>query len=371
MNLSKSVDFLLENAGDVIKYRLHKEILRDISPSAEETLLAKVMMTPYYKLVESYAKPNGYIGVGMHSADRFQQTRLEDGEAAARLLSYYAIPKENPLLLNFVAAMRNDEVLEREFMFYPPAFDQFKYRYDGLHSGTSMMVTVYAMQAMLGWGDDEYVKPFRDISLEAFRNILKADSIKDIAVYNEKLQKRFKTSYYIEQDTAVPCAYHLAALAYTKSWRTPENVDMMAAAINHICGAKLMEGVNGVPVKFHGKYGGSLWLLIYPLKPFDINTIDGVMYRRILSEIAMLGVGTKAEVIRTSAENLKEALSDDGILRWNFTSPYQKQQFRAQKWPTAYCDMWLEDDHKKKNALECDLTFWAVQLLNILSEAEF
>lgn len=31
MDLSKSVDFLLENAGDVIKYRLHKEILKDLS----------------------------------------------------------------------------------------------------------------------------------------------------------------------------------------------------------------------------------------------------------------------------------------------------------------------------------------------------
>ena len=31
MNLSKSIDFLLENAGAVIQYRLHKEILKDLS----------------------------------------------------------------------------------------------------------------------------------------------------------------------------------------------------------------------------------------------------------------------------------------------------------------------------------------------------
>lgn len=341
---SKSIDFLLENAGPVIQYRLHKEILKDLSKTEEENLLEKVMQTPYYKLVEGYAKPNGYIGVGMHSADRFQQTRLQDGEAAARLLSYYAIPKDNPLVKNFVAAMRNDGILEREFMFYPPAFEQFKTRYDGLKSGTSLMVTVYAMQAMLGCGDDEYLAPFRDISLEAFNSILKADSIKDIALYNEKLQKRFKTSYYIEQDTYVPCAYHLATLAYTTKWRTEENVDMMAKAVNHICNANLMNGVNGIPVKANGRYGGSLWLLLYPFKPFDINTIEGVMYRRVLSEIAMLGVGTKADVIRRSVENLENALSGDGILRWKFASAYQKQQFRARKWPTAYCDVWLEED---------------------------
>lgn len=92
------------------------------------------------------------------------------------------------------------------------------------------------------------------------------------------------------------------------------------------------------------------------------------MYRRVLTEIAMLGIGEKTDVLRKSVENLEKSLSDDGILRWNFTSAYQKQQFHAQKWPTAYSDVWLEDDHKKKNALECDLTFWAVQLLYILGK---
>ena len=38
MDLSRSIDFLLENAGDVIQYRLHKEILCDINKTEEEIL---------------------------------------------------------------------------------------------------------------------------------------------------------------------------------------------------------------------------------------------------------------------------------------------------------------------------------------------
>jgi len=34
-------------------------------------------------------------------------------------------------------------------------------------------------------------------------------------------------------------------------------------------------------------------------------------------------------------------------------------------WPTAYYDVWLETDHKRKNSLWCDLTFWAVQFLSL------
>lgn len=371
MNIAKSIDFLLENGCDVVKYRLHKEILKDVIKSEEENLLEKVKQTPYYKFVESYVKPNGYIGIGMHSADRFMETLLQDGEAAARLLSYYAIPKTEPIIANYIAAMRNEEILRQEFTFYPPAFEQFETRFNGLKNGTSLMVLVYTMQAMLGYGDDDYVKPFRNISFAAFKSILAANSIKDIAKYNEKLIKRYKTPYYVEQDTYVPCAYHLSTLAYTNSWRTEENINLIARAINHICNSNLMAGANGLLAKYGSRYGGSLWMLLYPLLPFKIDTIQGVMYRRVLTEIAMLGVGNKVDIIRESVTNIKEALKADGILRWDFTSAYQQRQFKAQKWPTAYCDVWLETDHKKENALWCDLTFWAVQLLYLLGEAEF
>ena len=66
MNYTKSIDFLLENGGDVLQYRLHTEIRNDASETERENLLERVMQTPFYKLVESYVKPNGYIGIVMH-----------------------------------------------------------------------------------------------------------------------------------------------------------------------------------------------------------------------------------------------------------------------------------------------------------------
>ncbi|MCL6459591.1 MAG: hypothetical protein K6T85_16455 [Gorillibacterium sp.] len=62
MKLSKSIDFLLENAGSVIQYRLHKEILRDVNEVQEEKLLEMVYQTPLFKLLATYVKPDGYIG---------------------------------------------------------------------------------------------------------------------------------------------------------------------------------------------------------------------------------------------------------------------------------------------------------------------
>lgn len=113
---SKSIDFLLENAGPVIQYRLHKDILKDLSESEEENLLGQIYELPLFELLSTYVKPNGYIGSGMHSWDNWRgtvlhETPLQDGECAARLLSYYRIPKEHPFVQGFLSAMRNEETL--------------------------------------------------------------------------------------------------------------------------------------------------------------------------------------------------------------------------------------------------------------------
>ena len=50
MNLTKSIDFLLENAGPVIQYRLRKEILHDLDKTEEENLLEQIYPVSYTHL---------------------------------------------------------------------------------------------------------------------------------------------------------------------------------------------------------------------------------------------------------------------------------------------------------------------------------
>lgn len=64
MNLTKSIDFLLENAGPVIQYRLRKEILHDLDKTEEENLLEQIYQTPHFKLLQTYVKADGYIETG-------------------------------------------------------------------------------------------------------------------------------------------------------------------------------------------------------------------------------------------------------------------------------------------------------------------
>lgn len=365
MNLSKSIDFLLENAGDVIQYRLHKEILKDLSENEENNLLDKVKQMPNYKLLESYVKPNGYIGIGMHSWDKFKATPLQDGETAARLLSYYAIPKDSSIIKNYISALRSDKVLEEEFSYYNPEKVRFRDRYKGINNGGGLMVLIYTMQALLGYGDDDEVKPFVDLCYDTFQSMLTITSLEDITIFNSESKKKYNYPY-IEEDVSLPCSYHLATLSRTNSWRNNQSVNIIADVINHI--NSIMKDENNVHIKMGSNYYVPLWAFVTPLKAFERNSHHTAL-RRTLTEIAMLGVGDRVDIIKQSIANVEEALSEDGILRYQFDSSYQKKKFLdSMRYPLPYNEIGLEADYKKEVSIWCDLTFWAVQFLSILGQ---
>lgn len=368
MNISKSIDFLLENAGDVIQYRLHKEILKDISKTEEETLLEKVMQTPYYKLVESYAKPNGYIGIGMHSWDKFKETPLQDGEASARLLSNYAIPKESEIIKNYIFALRDVDVLKEEFLYYKPEIARFENRFLGIRNGGGLMVLIYTMQALLGYGDDEVVKSFIETSYNAFESILNINELSDITKLNANSKKKYNYPY-IEEDVYFPCQYHLETLASTYLWRIEKSVDTIIRAINHH--DKIMKTDNNMHIKIKNNYYGPLWAYVRPFEPFTINEPAYVALRKTITALAKVG-GSKINVVKKSVDVIKELLQTDGILHVEFETPYKKKYFKANMaYPGPYSEIALEANHKTDTQLWCELTFWAVQLLHILGEAKF
>lgn len=364
---AKSIDFLLEHAGPVIQYRLRKEILQDLTPAEEARLLEQIYQLSPFVLLQSYVKPDGYIGSGMHSWDNWRgqvlhETPLQDGESAARLLSYYRIPKEHPTVAGFVAAMRDEEILRREFSYIPPEIPRYENRFVGLNNGNCLQALLYTMQAMLGYGDDyEDLRDFQRICLKGFERVAQARSLEELTKYDAHARRKYNYPY-IEAEDYFPDAYTLATLAYTKSWRTKENVRMMAGALNHI--NAIMQPDNNMHVRICGKYMAPCFAMVRPVRAFRPDLIDTITYRRILSEIAMLGVGQQAHVIRESVANVEEAIDGEGILRMDFNAPHNKRYSpKYIEYPSPYGDVRLEADYRQKNALLCDLTFWAVEFL--------
>jgi hypothetical protein len=214
------------------------------------------------------------------------------------------------------------------------------------------------MQALLGYGDDPEVDEFRKISFEAFNNLLSLNALSDVT---KTRQSKSTYNYpYIDENTYFPCSYNLTTLAHTNKWRTAERVQTMADALNHL--NSIMCDDNVMHVKINGKYYAPLGALNRPLRAFRADLIDTILYRRVLTEIAMLGVGERVGIIRESVFNLLNALGEDGILR---LPELAKRMKKYVDYPTAYVDVRLEPDYKRKYAAECDLTFWAVQFLTL------
>ena len=365
---SKSIDFLLDKAGPVIQYRLRKELLHSITESEEKALLEKIYCLPLMELLKTYVKPCGYIGSGMHSWDNWRgqvlhSTPMQDGERAARLLSYYRIPRTDPLVRNFMAVLRDEKALEKEFSYIPPEVTRYANRFRGINSGNSLMAIIYVAEALMGFGDDySDLRDFQQISLKGFRRAAEISSLEDITSFNPNLKKKYNYPV-MDENEYFPDTYTLAMLAYTDSWRSEENVRMLASSFNHI--NEIMKPDAEMHIRVDGRCYGPAFAFIRPVRAFSPDLIDTIVYRRILTEIAMLGVGKSVGVISSSVESVKNAIDNDGILRMNFSASHNKRYSPLSiVYPDLYTDIRLEADYKDRNALLCDLTYWALEFLS-------
>ena len=169
----------------------------------------------------------------------------------------------------------------------------------------------------------------------------------------------------------------MAILAYTKNWRTPENIRMVTGTLNHFGKiAKSGNWIGGVGRKMNDnrfKCTSCAWCA--PFRAFHPEIIEVLMYRRPLTELAMLGIGNSVDVLAESAVNILHSLDDNGILRLRFDLPHNKKcSPRFLEYPTKYVDTRLEQYYKSRQTepvgLLCDLTFWAVQFLTLVEKEE-
>lgn len=82
--MDRSIAFLTENAGPVIRLRVHRDLLGDLTFAKDTLLQAEIDQLPLVKPLKTYVRPSGYIGTGMHSWDNWRgqelhHTPLEDG----------------------------------------------------------------------------------------------------------------------------------------------------------------------------------------------------------------------------------------------------------------------------------------------------
>jgi len=128
MNINKVCDFLLQNAGPSITYRIKKDIIGDISLDEEQALQRKILQEKDMKYIFENKQSDGWLGTCFHSRIRGAKN-FDVCETALRFIAEKGVKLDHPI---FSGAM--NAYLTRDK--FDPIYDGFG-NLDDDYKGTS------------------------------------------------------------------------------------------------------------------------------------------------------------------------------------------------------------------------------------------
>jgi len=204
---------LLVNACPSIRYRVREEILGEPVTGLEALRLREEILSDrLVKEVLGWRKPDGWLGEEIHH---------EKGpETGIRILM------EKGLRNHPVVAQALDALTSRGDSFDDGCLSKVGRALDMHHLGGSRMIlaTVFAYA---GVEDVPIVREQIDEALYGFRFLEEVDGLEDVA-------RPHKKWLVFREGARWPSLYHLRLLAYTRSWRTGENIKMLAEAVTKL-----------------------------------------------------------------------------------------------------------------------------------------
>lgn len=187
-----------------------------------------------------------------------------------------------------------------------------------------------------------------------------ADSLADITCFDPHAERRYNCPY-IDENVYLPNACTLEMPAYTRAWRSDANRRLPAEAINRM--DEMPEDGNCIQIRIRGKYMAPGWAPVGPFRLFRADCIETIMCRRPSLRCRAWAVRRTSCV---PAENIREAMDADGILRLDFRRLRNKRYSpESIEYPGACVDVRPEADYADETALLCDMTFWVMEFLHL------
>ncbi len=210
--MNEATEQLMNEGCPAIVYRVKKEIKREELNKQEELYYQTLIYSePKVQMVLSWQRPDGYFGTRLHTAPA--RSKMWTHEGCLRYLLEMGLTPENEEInkaLDVMACPGWGKECEKS-----RAADVFKYE----------MIRA-SLYAQAGYNNSEFVSKWVDDALTGFRNIAEAEHYKDLVYEGKNHKLIFHEGKYI------PVIYHLRILAFTESWRTKENMEMLRMAYN-------------------------------------------------------------------------------------------------------------------------------------------
>ncbi|MDK2952489.1 MAG: hypothetical protein PWQ77_2154 [Kosmotogales bacterium] len=334
------IKVLTKNACATIRLRFRKEILEE-NPDINE-YLGEILDDKRIKYVFTWQNVDGYLGDSFHGGwiPHINLKHNTGSEAALRFLSEMGVPENNPVVENCLNALLKDNWNPDPWVwskYYKPEI--------GLFGANHIRAVVFSY---FGIEEHDFIKAGIKQALETIGRIKEISSIEDIVnTYRNKL--------YFSEGIALPDIYQLKLLAFTKSWRSDENISTLAKAMSHFielspvphiyikCANQLV-----APAEINSQY--------LKCSPYSLQHNDWFWWLNIMEILARMGIIKQIPVLKKLMNDLKKILREnDGFFP---DKPYRRP---FEKWG-VYSGMALEESWKN-NRWKYDLTFRAYLIL--------
>ncbi len=209
------------------------------------------------------------------------------------------------------------------------------------------------------------------LSLDSFRRVLEVDSILDVSHPKKGRPCRSNPSgitYVFNDNEKWPCRYHLDILAHTESWKTEENIKMLADSIAKMMKTDRPELIGKGANSWVGYQLGTLGC--FPSQGLAIKQTCllpapvSIEYRNraekynleYIEWFARCGVVPHVPALNEAVNEIAASMDEKGICR----IPVLED---ALKGIGTYSGQQLETDWKTPTKRLCDITFRALLIL--------
>lgn len=352
MNLSKSIDFLLEHANPSIKRRVKSEILHNLTSDEAARYQEQILQEPNIKRCIACQLDNGWFGYGFHGTNK-NAGQFENQETCTKYLAEKAVDKDMMELKRAMDAFVTVPLDDLCYRTKGKIFDEFKYAANGQN------IIRCACIARAGYDDIIDISPQIQLSLDSFKRVLEVDSILDVSY-------SIKSSKYrvFNENEKWPCRYHLDVLAHTESWKNEHNIRILADSVAIMMKNDRPELVGLSAASWVGHVLGTLGC--FPSQGFIIKNagflpgqetaktgIAMTYHLEYIEWLARCGVVQYVPALYEAVDEIIQAFDDDGICRIAVYDDIFKG------WG-PYAGLQLEVDWKSKIRRDCDITFRAL-----------
>lgn len=337
--MNRSVAFLAEHANASIRLRVMKEILGSVTEKEEAALLSEIRSEPIYQRLVACQKKNGWLGNGFHGPNK-NAGPYENQEVGTKWLAEKAVGRDDPVLRRAMDAFVTTDLTDLCYRTKGKYFDEFRYAANGQN------LIRCACIARAGYDTTIDIQPQIQLALDSFRRVLEVDSILDITGIRKSGGKEKRV--FLDHEKW-PCYYSLDILAHTQSWKTEENVRMLAESVKKLMRQDRPECQVGGD-SWVGYVLGTLGCIKegYALG-YDIDGVHCTNLERV-EWLCRCGLTPYLPELQDEIARLTERVDADGICR----ASVDEAQLRG---ISTYGGQQLEIDWKDPIRKHCDITF--------------